>query len=452
MLFADLDQRIAEEEAWSEEQDQPMIDGIEMGEVMEDKSIDEVREQVPSRVQPTLPRAQDPSRVQPTLPREHVPRPEPMNQYVYIDGSLSTSDRRVRRAGWGVAVLTTDAFDEATEAQLHEAWYGDLDGRQTAATAELAALWWALSLVQNGATITIITDCALVAGGWAKGKHLHHQTGPHAAWWARIKEAYDKREGKVKVDKCYSHLDLKTAQELEQPLLWTLGNEIADAMAQQAAKRAAEPLEAAVRTCADVDSLAKQIHRRIAAIQIDASTMTATEILPPRKPSNKTSKVLDREALSGHLMRRRPQNRQWQCALCGRGPGRGSLLDWLQLTRCHAAQASSSEEVVQQVRHRFGPHAKVHDSHALNITGRILWCQCCGSYADSMLRSLTVPCRPPTKKGACNLGRLLKGKHPKTGQTLARGEDQVIVELDEPPASPRGDCAERTAKPARRRR
>ena len=48
--------------------------------------------------------------------------------------------------------------------------------------------------------------------------------------------------GEVKVDKCYSHLDLKTAQELEQPLLWTLGNEIADTMAQQAATRAAEPL------------------------------------------------------------------------------------------------------------------------------------------------------------------------------------------------------------------
>ena len=48
----------------------------------------------------------------------------------------------------------------------------------------------------------------------------------------RIKEAYEHREGHIKIAKCYSHLDAKTAIELEQPLLWTLGNEMADTMAQ----------------------------------------------------------------------------------------------------------------------------------------------------------------------------------------------------------------------------
>ena len=89
---------------------------------------------------------------------------------VFTDGSLSNSDRRTRRAGWWVTLLTTSQFHEASVADLAQGWFGDVDGRQTAAAAELAALWWALRLTQG--PITVVTDCEMVVKGWRKGKHL----------------------------------------------------------------------------------------------------------------------------------------------------------------------------------------------------------------------------------------------------------------------------------------
>ena len=82
---------------------------------------------------------------------------------MYVDGSLSTSDRRTRRAGWVVVKLTTNDYDQAHKAAVQEAWSGQVDGKQTAATAELAAFWRALLLTSGD--VTVITDCALVANG-----------------------------------------------------------------------------------------------------------------------------------------------------------------------------------------------------------------------------------------------------------------------------------------------
>ena len=143
------------------------------------------------------------------------PAPAPHQQddnFIFIDGSLSTSDRRTRRAGWGVVRLTTNDHVQADRASLQEAWYGDVDGKQTAATVELAALWRALSLTTGD--VTIVTDCALVANGWAKRQQLSATPGPHWRWWRRIHDAYQERQGGVKVVKCYSHLDETTATEL----------------------------------------------------------------------------------------------------------------------------------------------------------------------------------------------------------------------------------------------
>ena len=59
---------------------------------------------------------------------------------------------------------------------------------------------------------------------------------------AQVKEVQDSAQPKA-----LSVQDAADGSGLEQPLLWTLGNEMADAMAQLAATKAAEPLQEAAR-------------------------------------------------------------------------------------------------------------------------------------------------------------------------------------------------------------
>ena len=97
------------------------------------------------------------------------------------------------------------------------------------------------------------------------------------------------------------------------------------------------------------------------------------------------------------------------------------------------------------IRHRFGTQARVHHSHQLQITGRVLWCQSCGQCADAQMRGLTRPCEPPSKTGAYNIVRLQKGKHPKEGTAIERERteegviffDQSVASIAQPPARER---------------
>ena len=70
-----------------------------------------------------------------------------------------------------MVTLTHHQEQHFQQAQLREAWFGDLDGAQTSAAAEMAAVWWALHIFQGTPQLTIITDCDVVAKGWAKGRH-----------------------------------------------------------------------------------------------------------------------------------------------------------------------------------------------------------------------------------------------------------------------------------------
>ena len=222
------------------------------------------------------------------------------------------------------------------------------------------------------------------------------------------------------MEKCYSDLDEQTAQELAQPLLWTVGDEHADELARKAATKAAEPLHDAMRRCREVDKMAAHIHQRLAAIHVEACTATGADPLPPRPSTTKTSRILEAEKTSGHCMHRRQQNGQWQCKLCGGGPGRSSLSDWLHSQPCHAVTAEDDDDkqLDKVIRLRFGTASRVDHSHHLQLTGRLLWCECCGQYADVQLKGLARPCRPPRKKGLCNIARLEKGLHPKVGKTV----------------------------------
>ena len=113
--------------------------------------------------------------------------------HVYLDGSLSTSDWRTRRAGWGVCSLT----QQDSKAELQHGWFGDVDGNQTAATGELAALWWALQLTEGDATF--YTDCSMVMKGWAR-RNQEQPVRRNEGWWRRIELAEKAKRGQCYTD------------------------------------------------------------------------------------------------------------------------------------------------------------------------------------------------------------------------------------------------------------
>ena len=95
-------------------------------------------------------------------------------------------------------------------------WYGQLDGPQTVAAAELAAIYWTLKMTHG--PLTIITDSQMVADGWRSFNYMSPD-GPLARWWQRIQAAIRIGQGGIQgVIVCFSHVDATTIQKTRQPM------------------------------------------------------------------------------------------------------------------------------------------------------------------------------------------------------------------------------------------
>ena len=58
----------------------------------------------------------------------------------YTDGSVTASDKRAARAGWGVALDLPFNSSDPDQAAAYPGWFGIIDGAQTIGAAELAAI------------------------------------------------------------------------------------------------------------------------------------------------------------------------------------------------------------------------------------------------------------------------------------------------------------------------
>ncbi|CAK0881457.1 unnamed protein product, partial [Prorocentrum cordatum] len=155
----------------------------------------------------------------------------------YTDSSVTSGGKRIARAGWGISLELPE--DTGTNIDDYPGWFGILDGPQTVAAAELAAIYWTLKLTHG--PLTIVTDSQTVADGW-RSYSCARPEGPLARWWQRIQDAIREREGGIRdltVIKCYSHIDVITIQQIRQPMRVTRGNELADGYAQRGAEIAA---------------------------------------------------------------------------------------------------------------------------------------------------------------------------------------------------------------------
>ena len=250
------------------------------------------------------------------LQREDMRR---MASICFVDGSTSSADRRTRRAGWGVAFLDSD---NPAEAGMQEGWFGTIVGRQTSGSAELAAMYWAIELTTGDTTV--VTDYDTIVKGFP-GK-CDEPAGPNRWWWHRIGMALRRRQGSIRIAKCCSHLDAQGLAMIKQNPLHTLGNELADQLAGEAARRAAEQLGAEEERIQAQDGFTLAIQRRLAVLSLEAYKAGGRELaergaeVAHREPVVETvSRVRAAERASGHLMARGATRGDGGAGTAGRG-------------------------------------------------------------------------------------------------------------------------------------
>ena len=339
---------------------------------------------------------------------------------VFVDGSGSHSDCRLRRCGWGVATIS----DEGEGYKWETGWFGAVGGEQTVPRAELTAALQAIKRSDPSAPLHLISDAAYFVGGWRKGKHQCTQE-KNDDLWSQIGQAVKERNASTLVSKVKSHPTKEDMAEAEHPMRWFLGNAIADAMAQRGADLIALDNEAVQEVIA-TDAAARRILRRLVATTILAQQHGRVVDLRADRIARQDARERQRELMlqSGHVVRR--VGKRCFCATCMREKPPGmNMSKWLTGPPCKGAPTQiasnslggDSAPVALAGQIRAGRHW-LHQSHRLAAYKGVVWCWTCGSYATDEPRRLRLECQGHPAKGsfaASCLSRLRKGSTPRSG-------------------------------------
>ena len=349
------------------------------------------------------------------------------NHTFYLDesGGARASDPRLRRCGWGVAILPSSE----TDTTFCGGWAGSLAGAvQTPTRACLAGFVHLLANTEG--PLVVYPDAKYLVQGFANFRH-RHPDGTHADLWASIGELVSSRGASVEVHKTTAHLD--EAHAIANPLVnlhqW-IGNHLADALAGQAASFDAVPTEVAC----GVDSLTGRayniLRRLVAACALFLEERGESEgfVRPPR-PAGLPSSLQLLIRSSGHDFGIEPRTVKeapplLACKCCGQIVAKANLVATLRdggacvplriLAAHHGADDLFAPQQGQLVR---AARSDLHRSHCLLRQRGIWFCSTCGGYTGSSSSkthplSLRSPCKPPTRAGKYHLSRLSKGLTP----------------------------------------
>ena len=188
---------------------------------------------------------------------------------LYLDGSGSHADPRLRRCGWAVVWLRWHPNDALP--RFSGAWFGHL-GRElhTVPRSEIMALYMATMKAEPGwGPVECWSDCSYVVNTFAQimsDPHFEIHKAKHSGLWIRIKERVDALGLSFTVSKCKAHTD-SVEQQLKhrQEAHVSIGNECADALAKRGAALCQD--EAAIASLKKVEATAAMIRARLARIQ-----------------------------------------------------------------------------------------------------------------------------------------------------------------------------------------
>ena len=331
----------------------------------------------------------------------------------FVDGSGTSSDKRLRRTGWGVASLT-----ETVEGGL-EVWGGWFGGVAeppfTVPRSELRAATEAVR--RTSGDIVIVTDCEYVSLGFEKQRHVK-PSGRNGHLRADFGQAIAQHSGSVFVRWTKAHLSCQEFVQRRIPYFDLLGNEVADAFA----RRGEENVRIGETRCKEIalaDGLAWKVRSRIAAATIAAAAASPVHVRRGQARHLRHTQRATVESVllvSQHVIERK--RARLHCTTCLQSAPRKSCLAWLRgpcsgPIAFERPSASAPARVLQPAKVQFG-NQFVHDSHAVAMHRGLAWCWRCGAWTQGRLLALAHACTgAPSKSAADALSRLRKGLHPK---------------------------------------
>jgi ribonuclease HI len=376
-----------------------------------------------------------------------VERSEPLDVTgfdIYLDesGGEYSADVRRRRCGWGLAVLSVDGNDVT----LRGGVAGTLSGPdQTSNRAAIDALIFILSFTRGYCQVK--PDSKYLVDGFNGGRH-RRLDGRNADLWAMVAEALDKRGVGVELIKVTAHVEKNDALELDEGA-WrdVIGNMYADGFAGQASTRARPDCAQVDRNISAVDSRAKRVLERIAAVQKFAFDIIEkqgrTQDFPRlAQPDTLLQRLGER---SGHafdcskeafkFVKRLPA--RIGCHRCGCVVSRVGVKGWLQQGACPGPPEMAclpdqpkicSDRSVARIGRRG-----IHRTHVLTHFRGVWWCAKCGSHSSLgaeecrvRVQNLASTCRGGcTAAGSAAIKRLRKGQTPVPGMVWPLGPDEL---------------------------
>ena len=307
----------------------------------------------------------------------------------FLDGSggEQSSDPRLRRTGWGAAVVDTTVPGVP---ELVAGVFGPVPGPEhTVPRSELYAAVYVLESVELDTDIHLISDSKYFVDKACRRRPDSFLAG-HGDLWDRYWNAVENREGNVRISKVKAHA---TQEDLDRGVVswdWYAGNAMADKLAVEGASRAALPA-AIIMEFQATDSMAWQVQSRLTAIICEGPTRE-------KDHADAIAHKAERRRLAFMLAEQNPEN-----------PDVGP-----QDLELDPAEQLEQDLGPPEIPERLGGSKSqpLHLSHSLEHKRGIIWCSVCGAYAVTRGRKLLKECRGRSRFGDVALDRIRKGLTP----------------------------------------
>ena len=201
------------------------------------------------------------------------------------------------------------------------------------------------------------------------------------------------------------------------------GNEMADAVAKQAANEAALR-GAAAEQVAWVDALAWQVQRRIVEANLHASKANPTVLFGCEQGLRRAQYKTVLQSLfehTAHQLAFRRSRRRWECQVCKQNMGETSSVRWFRAGPC-AGEIQTMQSIrnslglgVRQVRagaHKAIGRKIIHPSHSVAQYRGVTWCWNCAARTSPSQCKLSTQCSGVIKASARDAVSRIKRGYP----------------------------------------
>lgn len=368
----------------------------------------------------------------------------------YVDGSaLDGPVAELTTTGWAVVVLNDDGEVIASAFGLPPPWVTDIGG------AEGWALLQAVGMAMPGPNI-FLSDCKTAVDTLVSGsKKATSSKCTHARVYALLFAALDDTPVESIVWMPAHQADGMAGKLARSDGKWLTaddirGNREADVLAKRAVEEHRVPKLTRnqwTASIAETKARAKWIARATylannleaypfsdsEASRRAADLAQAKRTREGKKPKRlKPAAIARPVALGGHVLVEAAWGATsgWRCSLC-----RLRSANWNKIapSSCSGSAARRWADSATRMAEAGATNGR---GHRRVLSGEVVWCQICGSYADARAKGLADVCKGPPKASSNGNGgmrgqlkALQKGRHPRTRAILPAPVDEFGCSL-----------------------